>query len=303
MVQYNYNGLSKSGGIYVIFNSYNWRIYIGSTKQFFKRWKDGHVRTLLSGRHSNRFLLADFNKCKNLLGHDDFLEFHIIKNMPSSTKEERLSEEEVLLKLHFDQGKNCYNLCSRVISREGCYNKQQCKGIRDENTGKIIRYIKKIKQYHTPWNKGKVNCYSEETIKAMGSGRRGKNTSKETKEKMTKSHKGKFHSLETKEKISETKKGIKNPNFKKPMSDKCRYALLKSNIGRIPTKATIDAIISSHVKTHDIVLLDPSGNKHGPIINLAKFCREHNLESSIIYKLIKGQRTHHKNWTLKTNDI
>lgn len=32
---------------------------------------------------------VDFNKTKELLGHDDFLEFHVLEVMEKSTKEER----------------------------------------------------------------------------------------------------------------------------------------------------------------------------------------------------------------------
>lgn len=119
MTYFNYNGLSESSGVYVIFNSHNWRIYVGSSKRFRTRWKDGHVRSLLLNKHSNKFLQADFNKCKELLGHDEFLEFHVLENMPRSTREERLKVEEKWIKVHFDGGKNCYNLSDKAISREG----------------------------------------------------------------------------------------------------------------------------------------------------------------------------------------
>lgn len=123
MVQFNYSGLSKSSGIYVIFNSYNWRIYVGSTKQFFKRWIDGHYKSLLRNKHSNKFLQADYNKCKEEHGHDDFLQFHVIEDMPCSTREERLAIEEKWILVHFDNGKQCYNLCAKAISREGSKSK------------------------------------------------------------------------------------------------------------------------------------------------------------------------------------
>ena len=60
-------------GIYKIINTRTNRIYVGQAKEFKKRWF-GHRTSLLSGKHFNKFLLADFNKCKTELGNDDFLE-------------------------------------------------------------------------------------------------------------------------------------------------------------------------------------------------------------------------------------
>lgn len=119
MAQFNYSNLSKSSGVYVIFNNNNWRLYVGSTKEFKNRWTQGHYKSLAKNRHQNKFLQADFNKCKEQLGHDDFLEFHVLEHMPNSTRKERLAVEEKWLKMHFDNGKQCYNLCDRALSREG----------------------------------------------------------------------------------------------------------------------------------------------------------------------------------------
>lgn len=80
-----------------------------------------------------------------------------------------------------------------------------------------------------PWNKGKINIYSKETIQKMSERRKGKKHSEETKLKMSEDRKGhivsqetrnkitgennsfygKHHTEETKRKISETKKGKK----------------------------------------------------------------------------------------------
>ena len=175
MVQFNYNGLANSGGIYVIFNSYNWRIYVGSTQRFKTRWKDGHTRTLLSGRHSNKFLLADFNKCREMLGHDDFLEFHIIKDMPNTTKEERLLEEEIWLRIHFDQGKNCYNLCDRSISREGfpAKDKEATRQLISENSLKMWANSefrdKRLNQCRTTENRERSRSQRKREVTENGS--------------------------------------------------------------------------------------------------------------------------------------
>ena len=62
-----------------------------------------------------------------------------------------------------------------------------------------------------PWNKGKTNCYSEETILKMKAVKRtpwnkGKTLSEEHKRKIGESRKGKLHTEETKKLISKRMK-------------------------------------------------------------------------------------------------
>lgn len=45
-------------------------------------------------------------------------------------------------------------------------------------------------------------------------------------------------------------------------------------------------------------ILDPEGNAH-VITNLSKFAREHNLQASNLYNVLKGNRKSHKGWKLK----
>lgn len=211
MPQFNYNGLSQSSGIYVIFNNHNWRIYIGSTKRFDKRWKDGHVRSLLNNKHQNKFLQADFNKCKQELGHDDFLEFHVLKEMPRTVREERLIEEEKWIKIHFDHGKQCYNLTDRAISREGFQSKDPEETKRKQSEASKKNWQKKeyrekllssetfgmgmLGLHHTDTAKNKLRearfkqTFTQEQIKARGNATRGKPRSEETKRRISETKK------------------------------------------------------------------------------------------------------------------
>jgi group I intron endonuclease len=83
MMQFNYNGQANEPGIYVIFNTQKWRIYVGQAQCFKVRWRQ-HISSLTNNKHQNRFLQADFNQC----GMGAF-EFHVLEIMPNSTKEER----------------------------------------------------------------------------------------------------------------------------------------------------------------------------------------------------------------------
>ena len=116
-MEYKYEGYSFKSGIYKIINKFNGRIYIGSAKRFIERWKS-HTSSLRTQKHSNKFLQADFNKC----GEDAFV-FEVVEVTDGKTKEERLMIEESYIKQYYDKGDNCYNLCDRAISRDGCKDK------------------------------------------------------------------------------------------------------------------------------------------------------------------------------------
>ena len=69
---------------------------------------------------------------------------------------------------------------------------------------------------NTPWNKGKTNVYTEETLEKM----RNKIFTEESRQKMSNSQRGKKQSEETKKKNSEANKGrIMSEETKKKMSE------------------------------------------------------------------------------------
>lgn len=61
-----------------------------------------------------------------------------------------------------------------------------------------------------PWNKGKTNCYSEETLKKMSEAQKGKIMTDEQKKKCSESHKGLVKSEEHRKHLSEALKGNQN---------------------------------------------------------------------------------------------
>ena len=56
--------------------------------------------------------------------------------------------------------------------------------------------------------------------------------------------------------------------------------------------------IDSHAKSYN--LISPDGEKF-EVYNLKAFCREKNLTSANIHKVVSGERKHHKQWTSQTN--
>ena len=170
-----YENASKIPSIYEIKNLYSQRSYIGQTIEPKSRWA-GHKNSLLRNDHGNRFLLADYNKCKENLGHDNFLEFHILEALPDSTQEERNKRELYWLRLYAGNGCNLYNLdfeCDGhyVKSDETRYKISQSnlgKKLSDEHKAKISENAKTNPDYGLRGKK-----HSEETKKQISEGRMG----------------------------------------------------------------------------------------------------------------------------------
>lgn len=126
-MKYNYQLHANKPGIYKITNTHTGRIYIGQAKEFKERWKS-HASSLRNGKHQNKFLQNDYNKCKEELGHDDFLVFEVIEVMEGSTKESRNKREEerigeIYQSLLPDGSRVCYNFRQKVTDKERtCYS-------------------------------------------------------------------------------------------------------------------------------------------------------------------------------------
>lgn len=94
---------------------------------------------------------------------------------------------------------------------------------------------------------------------------------------------GKKFSEETRAKISAATTGKNNPNYGKPRTDEHKRLL------SIKNAKTYSGAIS------------PDGTVYAPIINMSKFCREHDLGLSSMVAIMKGRRKSHKGWTKYSN--
>jgi len=131
-------------------------------------------------------------------------------------------------------------------------------------------------EYLNDYYDGGINCYNQS--KNVHSTMRGRTHSEETIAKMSgpNNHRfGKPMTLETKEKLSALFAGTKRPDV---------AIRAKSN--------------KYGVKQHNICLLSPNQEKHGPIFDLVLFCEVHSLDRRTVYRLIAGSRKSHKGWTL-----
>ena len=90
-------------GIYQIKNKKNGLIYIGSSNNIDKRWKE-HKRELNSNRHKNRFIQADWNE----FGEDEF-EFLIIEECDVDERYE-IEQEYLDRLLPYNRNNRGYNI-------------------------------------------------------------------------------------------------------------------------------------------------------------------------------------------------
>lgn len=73
------------------------------------------------------------------------------------------------------------------------------------------------------------------------------------------------------------------------VSDETRKKISAANLGKSNTAA---------IKTFNVKLLSPDGKIYGPITNLEAFSKTHNLNSSSLWKIIKGFLKTCKGWRL-----
>ena len=182
-MEYVYGGFSLKSGVYKLTNKLNGRIYIGSTHRFKKRWSE-HSKRLESGKHSNKFLQADYNKC----GDEAFV-FEVVE-VVEGPQENRLLVEQRYIDQHYDDQQQCYNL-TRSVNKRGpkchSYNPEQTATKRKENPS--------------------THRWSEEEKKAISERLRGHVVSEETRQKLRERNLGKKHTEESKRKCSESNKG------------------------------------------------------------------------------------------------
>jgi group I intron endonuclease len=93
----------KLGGIYIIRNTIDSRVYIGECKNFYKRY-GRHKSSLLLGKHCNIKLQSFVNKYG--IGT---LTFDILESMPNSTGDERIDREIYYID-RFDSINNGFNI-------------------------------------------------------------------------------------------------------------------------------------------------------------------------------------------------
>lgn len=175
------------GVIYLRTNLVNGKQYVGQTTDLKRRerqWK------CLKWRYGNQLLTEERNK----YGIDNF-KLEILEECGN----DKLDELEIIyIEKYNTIYPNGYNSDSGgKINFKHSYETK--KKISDSNKkavkpDEIIQMLKRVgfKKGNEPWNKGKQNCFSEETILKMREVSLGRKRSEESKIKQSESNKGKY---------------------------------------------------------------------------------------------------------------
>lgn len=201
-----------SSGIYLIRNSTNGKIYIGSAVNTQKRFLE-HKYALRKNCHCNIHLQRAWNKeGENSFVFEEYLECN---------KDKILFYEQLVLDAMVIRcgRENIYNICPKVGNTLGRYHSEETKfKIRLKSKGR--------------WT--------------------GKNHTEETKRKMSKVQKGRIISLETRKKMSKSHLGIKLPPFTREHKQKIRLANLGHGVSKETRQklriANIGKVIPKEVK-------------------------------------------------------
>lgn len=252
----------NKSGIYCIVNTSNNYLYLGSTKNFWNRWRE-HYYQLRKGTHHSSYLQNSWNKYK-----ESNFEFRILE---ICDKKELLDLEDMyLLSLechynHLDKatshlgykyGKKFKDNCSKAQKK---VQLEKRKGLRPWHTNSknfVVVNPKGEKEFI-------YNLYEYCRINNLDSS------------KMVKIAKGK----------KQWEKGYQcfYPGEEYKALPITEYKQKKGNTG----------------KSKKCVLYSPDQKVKYEVENLSSFCRKHNLNRSLMSKVCRGQQSHHKQWTGK----
>lgn len=292
--------LPRKGGIYEIRNLANGKLYVGSAVDLQKRLLE-HRRTLRLNFHRNRKLQNAFNKYG-----EKFFEVKVLELVEQT--EQLLEREQFWLDVT-QAVKNGYNILEKAGSNLGLkWSEESC-----ELSSRIRRKI----------HKGFISPEGEKVvIKNMIAFCREHNlqhgtmyglaTGKQT------SHKGWTHenSRKLKRKWISTYEGFINPSDEKvpPITNLEKFARENGLNAKALNRVFHGRTRSYKGWTHEITASKPFNERKGKLYkgfvnpqgksavieNLAKFCRENNLDQATMWRVIKGKEKQHKGWTYQS---
>jgi group I intron endonuclease len=234
-------------GIYLIKNTINNKVYVGSAVNIDRRWSQ-HKHYLKEGKHHSEHLQKAWDK----YGEQNFT-FDIIEEV--SNPEHLLAYEQVYLDYYKSyEGDRGYNICKVAGSSLGMkhteetinkrsgknhpfYGKKRLlsdearKKISEANKHRIIseetrqkmrdrKYSEETRKKMSEARKGKKYLWSEEGRKKISEAAKRREISEETRKKISKGNKGKTISEEHKKKLSEANKGkITSEETKRKLSE------------------------------------------------------------------------------------
>lgn len=250
--------LPRESGIYCITCTANGKIYIGSSVNIRKRWSR-HLCSLEHHTHYN----AHLQNAWDIYGRDSFSVsvLELCKQSELIKCEQRYLD---ILQPFRDRGFN--------IARNA------------ELTSLGVPMAPKTRAKISAANKGRPK--SAETRAKLSVSKRGQTMSPEARTKMSIARKGKPKSAQHRANISAANMGHGfSPETRAKMS-----AARKLRVTRPETRARLAAASS-----REFIVISPDGTRQF-VINLAAYCREHNLIATTMVQVARGKRKHHKGW-------
>lgn len=277
-------------GIYKILNTHTNRVYIGQTiRTFKKRWGE-HVFELKNNIPAHKFLLNDYNKCFKELGHDNFLEFHIVYKFNNTSTEELNNFEEGTIALYW--GINCYNTIKEINGSE-----RSCYSLTPEESSRMHSEVMKrmwedpeIRKSFIEFRKEKWNSPEGKLEASQRSQKFWSN--EDNKIKMSERIKKRLQNLEIKNKLIAQ---LNTPEAKEKFSEtmKERYKTdpeFKQKMKEITSKNISIRNSTQPVKIYGS-LISPEGIVYENISHVPTFAKQHNLYKQSVYSLLLNKET------------
>lgn len=177
-----------NSGVYTITNKENGKVYIGSTIDFERRWKE-HRDGLQKSTHGNPHLQASWNK----YGEATF-EFGVLEYLDNLDK--LIGAEQFWMDIYREEGRELYNFGLAVYSpmRGRTHTEEARRKMGEGNKGRKLPPVseetkRKISKAMTGKKRGPR---SDETKRKIGNANRGRklpSISKETRRRMSESGK------------------------------------------------------------------------------------------------------------------
>lgn len=209
-------------GIYLIKNTTNNKVYVGSAVNIDKRWKQ-HKKDLNEGKHHSCHLQSAWDK----YGEQSFT-FDILELVTNPVH--LLAYEQVYLDYYKsyenDRGYNIYKVAGSPLG---------------------VKHTEEARRKISESNKGRK--HSEETRQKLSEANKGRIVSEDTKNKISEANSGRKRTEEAKKNMSEAKKNIseetrkKMSEARKNISEETRKKLSEAakrgrNVGRKHTEET-----------------------------------------------------------------
>lgn len=307
-------------GIYKITNVKNGRIYIGSSYNIQKRWK-GHAAALRCGKHTNRFLQNDYNKC----GADAFV-YEVVESTDHLDQNGRLALEEEYILKYYDHGQSCYNLCNRAVAGGGklkdpASTKHKLSVVSQEHWDDEDWRTNQIRLINEALSKPGVKEKRQASLIASWAG--NEKRSKEQSEKMRAFHENNPEISERVTQVLLENQPKGRVTFKERMKTDVEFREIYIRTGKTKAakfnkryaedpeyKAMMDAKSIENIKRFNEQkmasmpckppIVAPDGTVYSDVKSINQFAKDHDLDSSSLYQLFNGRIKTCRGWKLLT---